>query len=76
MKPRPEPPDNSALGAQAARWTVRRDRGLSATEAIEFELWLAADERRAAAMERAGGTWARLDQIADDTAASVLTASC
>ena len=75
MKPRPEPPDNSALGAQAARWTVRRDRGLSATEAIEFELWLAADERRAAAMERAGGTWARLDQIADDTAASVLTAS-
>ena len=73
MKLLPEPPDDSPRAAEAARWTVRRDRGLSAAEAIEFELWLAADERHALAMERAAGTWARLDRIPED-AATVLVA--
>ena len=48
------------MGETAAQWTVRRDRGLSAAESIEFELWLAADPRHRAAMKRAGGAWARL----------------
>lgn len=56
----------------AAQWTVRRDRGLSAAESIEFELWLAADPRHAHAMARAGGAWARLDRISDELAQRVL----
>jgi transmembrane sensor len=59
----------------AARWTVRRDRGLSATESIEYELWLAADPRHAAAMQRSAGAWSLLDRIPESAAAPVL-ASC
>lgn len=67
------PPDDAiALRATAARWTVRRDRGLSAQEAIEFELWLAADERHAAALRRASEAWQRLDRITDNVAGPVL----
>jgi transmembrane sensor len=62
--PQPESSDPS-LRAEAARWTVRRDRGLSATESIEYELWLAADPRHAAAMERSTGAWSMLDRIPD-----------
>ncbi|MEO7797188.1 MAG: FecR domain-containing protein, partial [Opitutaceae bacterium] len=58
----------SILRATAARWTVRRDRGLSAAESIEYELWLAADPRHAAAMRRSVGAWARLDRLSDHTA--------
>ena len=47
--PSPHSPDHT-LRAAAARWTVRRDRGLSAAESIEYELWLAADPSHAAAM--------------------------
>jgi transmembrane sensor len=56
----------------AARWIVRRDRGLSAAESIEFELWLAADERHALAIQRADAVWAVLDRIPEDVAQSVL----
>lgn len=58
----------------AASWTVRRDRGLSAAESVEFELWLAADKRHAAAMKRTANAWARLDRIPEDTAAPVIAA--
>ena len=55
----------------AARWIVRRDRGLSAAESIEFELWLAADERQARAIQCADTAWALLDRIPEDVAQSV-----
>ena len=51
------PPEDSALRATAAQWTIRRDRGLSATESIDYELWLAADPRHAAAMQRSSAAW-------------------
>jgi transmembrane sensor len=59
----------------AARWTVRRDRGLSAAESIEFELWLAVDPQHGPAMERAGRAWARLDRLPDEVAQATLTAA-
>ena len=66
------PPDDSALRATAAQWTIRRDRGLSGTESIDYELWLAADPRHAAAMQRSAATWSRLDRIPESAAAPVL----
>lgn len=68
---RPTTPDD-AIREQAASWTVRRDRGLSAAESVEFELWLAADPRHAAAMQRAETTWAVLDRIPESVAAPVV----
>lgn len=75
MIPRREPSAESALCATAASWIVRRDRGLSAAEAIEFELWLAADERHAAAVGRSADVWSRLDRISEGAAAPVLAAA-
>jgi transmembrane sensor len=71
------PPDSSddALRAEAARWTVRRDRGLSAAESIEYELWIAADERHAAAMQRSAAAWSLLDRLPDSAATPVLAAA-
>ncbi len=54
--------------AAAAEWTIRRDRGLSAAESIEFELWLAADPRRRAAMTRTAKAWSLLDRTPDSVA--------
>jgi transmembrane sensor len=50
------------LREAAAAWMVRRDRGLSAAESIEYELWLAADPRHAAAMRTLGEAWTLLDR--------------
>ena len=72
MTSTPPPPDDSALRATAAQWTIRRDRGLSATEAIDYELWLAADPRHAAAMQRSAAAWSLLDRIPEKAAAPVL----
>ena len=66
------PPDDSDLRATAAQWTIRRDRGLSASESIDYELWLAADPRHAAAMQRSAAAWSRLDRIPESAAAPVL----
>ncbi|MFM9955055.1 MAG: FecR family protein, partial [Opitutaceae bacterium] len=66
------PPEDSALRATAAQWTIRRDRGLSATESIDYELWLAADLRHAAAMQRSSAAWSLLDRIPEKAAAPVL----
>jgi transmembrane sensor len=49
--PSPDSPENT-LRATAARWAVRRDRGLSAAESIDYELWLAAAPILAAATRR------------------------
>ena len=59
--PSPDSPE-STLRATAARWAVRRDRGLSAAESIDYELWLAADPRHAAAMQRTSAAWSLLDR--------------
>lgn len=72
--PQPDSTDH-ALRAEAARWTVRRDRGLSATESIEFELWLAADERHAAAIRRSASAWSLLDHVPESAAAPMLAAA-
>ncbi len=67
--------DDSGLRATAAQWTIRRDRGLSASESIEYELWLAADPRHAAAMQRSSATWSLLDRLPENAAAPVLAAA-
>jgi transmembrane sensor len=66
MNARPQCDINGSIRRQAAEWLVRRDRGLSAQESIEFELWLAADERHAAAIERSRSAWTMLDRIPDE----------
>lgn len=63
------------IRATAAQWTVRRDRGLSATESIDYELWLAADPRHAAAMQRTSAAWSLLDRIPESAAAPILAAA-
>ena len=72
--PSPDSPANT-LRTTAARWTVRRDRGLSAAESIEYELWLAADPRHAAAMQRTSAAWSLLDRIPESAAAPILAAA-
>ena len=72
--PSPDSPENT-LRATAARWAVRRDRGLSAAESIDYELWLAADRRHAAAMQRTSAAWSLLDRIPESAAAPVLAAA-
>jgi transmembrane sensor len=75
MNPSSPDPCAEALRLAAANWTVRRDRGLSAAESIEYELWLAADPRHAAAMQRASTTWSLLDHLPEYTAVPVLAAA-
>lgn len=65
-------PRENAIRQAAARWTVRRDRGLSAAESIEYELWLAADPRHRTAMARTGDAWGRLDRMPENLAQRVL----
>ena len=72
--PSPDSPENT-LRATAARWAVRRDRGLSAADSIDYELWLAADPRHAAAMQRTSAAWSLLDRIPESAAAPVLAAA-
>lgn len=71
------PPSDSpeAIRLAASHWTVRRDRGLSSAESIEYELWLAADPRHAAAMQRSARAWSLLDRIPESAAAPVLAAA-
>lgn len=67
-------PDEGSIQQAAARWAVDRDRGLSSAESVEFELWLAADPRHAAAMRRAAGAWSLLDRVPDVVAQRELLA--
>lgn len=68
-------PADLAIQEAAARWTVDRDRGLSSAESVEFELWLAADPRHAAAMRRSVGAWSMLDRVPDIVAQRELLAA-
>ena len=68
-------PDDSALRATAAQWTIRRDRGLSASESIDYELWLAADPRHATALQHSSAAWSLLDHVPESAAAPVLASA-
>jgi transmembrane sensor len=56
--------ENAAIGAAAAAWLARRDRGLSAAEQDHFLQWLSEDARHRAALAREEQTWMRLDALA------------
>lgn len=75
MKAQRDVTDDAALRKTAASWVVRRDRGLSAAEAAEFQLWLAADARHGAAMWRAEGAWLELNHLSESVAAPVIAAA-
>ncbi len=72
MTTEPDRADEIFFRETAAGWVVRRDRGLSAAEAAEFQLWLAADARHAEALRRAEGAWSRLDRMPEAAAAPVI----
>lgn len=72
MKPTGQTGSEAAIREAAAHWIVRRDRGLSANESIEFELWLAADQRHVVALQRAGVAWSSLDRLPESVAIPVL----
>ena len=46
----------------AADWLARRDRGFEASEASQFEVWLAADFRHAEALTELSGVWSALNR--------------
>ncbi|MDO8544395.1 MAG: FecR domain-containing protein [Opitutaceae bacterium] len=48
---------SASICAVAARWVVRRDRGLSETEEAEFARWLRADPRHAEAFDYFSASW-------------------
>ncbi len=75
MTPAEQFPSDTSIREAAAGWVVRRDRGLSAAESVEFELWLAADKRHADAMKQLAGAWARLDRVPESVATPVLAAA-
>jgi transmembrane sensor len=64
-----------AIRETAAGWVVRRDRGLSSREAIEFELWHAADPRHAAAMKAVSTAWSMFDRVSEAKAQPMLAAA-
>ena len=59
----PTPPDSTGIEREAARWVLRRDRGLTASEQDEFSQWLAADSRHGAALARHRWGWDELDRL-------------
>lgn len=63
--------NSEEIEEKAARWAVRKDRGLSADERRELEEWLAGDRRNAEAFGRMGQSWARLDDIPEHLGRSV-----
>ena len=62
MKGKAHPISRSRIEEAAIDWIVRRDDGLTAAEAAEFERWQAADTRHAEAVARHERTWTMLDR--------------
>lgn len=52
--------------AAAARWLARRDAGLTATEELEFEQWLAAAPANREAWAELESMWTGIDRARDD----------
>ncbi len=50
-----------AVEKAAGDWLAKRDRGLSAAEAVAFTDWKSADPRHAAELARLDATWSALD---------------
>ena len=64
----PESSDDADAGLDpveltAAEWLVRRDRGLSPAQEVEFARWLAADERHSRMFGKLTQTWGLLDRV-------------
>lgn len=55
--------DPAAIEREAARWVLRRDRGLTASEQDEFSQWLAADPRHGEALALQRWGWDELDRL-------------
>lgn len=72
MTPPKPSPSADQLRATAARWIVRRDRGLSTAESIEYELWLASDPSHDRMIQQLSSVWSRLDHLPESAAAPVL----
>ncbi len=66
---KPDRPDSSGLPApsglehEAAEWIARRYEGLSPVRQAEFERWLHADPRHAAALRELDEVWQQLDRV-------------
>lgn len=58
------PPTAATAARDAALWTLRCDRGLSATEQDELSQWLAADPQHRAALGEHRWGWDELDRLA------------
>lgn len=56
-------PVTTEIREAAARWVIRRDRGLSPAEQAGFQQWLDADPRHAAALARSTGAWSLLAKL-------------
>lgn len=61
--PNEKSPDDRRIDLEAARWLVKRDRGLRASEQDEYLEWLTADPRHAEWMARHEQTWAEFDHL-------------
>jgi len=59
----PHPRDPAEIERAAARWVLRRDRGLTASEQDEFSQWLAADPRHGEALALHRWGWDELDRL-------------
>lgn len=57
------PRDPAEIEREAARWVLRRDRGLTASEQDEFSQWLAADPRHGEALALHRWGWDELDRL-------------
>ncbi len=62
--PQPPTPEDSRVDEAAAAWTLRLDRGLSATEQDAYVQWLADDPRHRRAMAEHQAGWDELDRLA------------
>lgn len=61
MNSREQSKNVEAISAAAARWVARREAGLTATEQQDFECWLSADSRNAAALRHFDRAWSAFD---------------
>lgn len=69
VPPVPNPEGDEALYADAAQWQVRRQDGLDRDEELQFQAWLAADDRRQAAYARIDAVWRGLGELPADAVA-------
>jgi len=65
---KPADADDEALRATAQEWVIRCDRGLTPVEGKDFDHWLHADPRHAAAFQRSKGVWSMLERIPAEVA--------